>query len=117
MYIRVMIQSSWQYQRDAQAAVVVFRKHRSTVLFGDLRDQRQAEAAVFFAVQGVVALKEARQGVVRHGRARRVVQGDAGFVAGLADGKGDGAAFRGGAESGELSSVFTFHHLKVDYKN
>ena len=39
------------------------------------------------------------------------------MAAGLCNGEGEGAAFRGGAESGELSSVFTFHHLKVDYKN
>ena len=41
---------SRQHQRDGQSAVAVFREYRAAVLFGDLRDQRQAEAAVFFAV-------------------------------------------------------------------
>ena len=42
--------SVWQFQGDLQAAVAVFRLHAAAVLFGDLCDQRQAEAAVFFAI-------------------------------------------------------------------
>ena len=57
-------------------------------------DQRQAETAVFFAVQGVVALKQARQRVIRQRRACRVVQRKTGFMVALADGEGDGTAVR-----------------------
>ena len=64
------------------------------MLFGDLCDQRQAETAVFFAVQGVVALKQARQRVIRQRRACRVVQRKTGFMVALADGEGDGTAVR-----------------------
>ena len=86
--------SAREAQGDAQAVGVVFSGGAAAVAVHGFGNQCQAEAAVFFAVQGVVALKEARQGVVRHGRARRVVQGDAGFLAVLADGKGDYAACR-----------------------
>ena len=109
--------SAREAQGDAQAVGVIFSGGTAAVAVHGFGNQCQAEAAVFFAVQGVVALKEARQGVVGDGGCGAVVQAEGGVAAALCNGEGEGAAFRGGAESGELSSVFTFHHLKVDYKN
>ena len=109
--------SAREAQGDAQAVGVIFSGGTAAVAVHGFGNQCQAEAAVFFAVQGVVVLKEARQGVVGDGGCGAVVQTEGGVAAGLCNGEGEGAAFRGGAESGELSSVFTFHHLKVDYKN
>lgn len=77
--------SAREAQGDAQAVGVVFSGGAATVTVHGFGDQCQAEAAVFFAVQGVVALKEARQGVVGDGGCGAVVQAE-------------GAAFRGGAD-------------------
>ena len=77
---------------------MVFSGGAAAVTVHGFGDQCQAEAAVFFAVQGVVALKEARQGVVGDGCCGAVVQAEGGMAAALYDGEGEGTAFRGGAD-------------------
>ncbi len=90
--------SAREAQGDAQAVGVVFSGGAAAVTVHGFGDQCQAEAAVFFAVQGVVALKEARQGVVGDGGCGAVVQAEGGVAAALCNGEGEGAAFRGGAD-------------------
>ena len=90
--------SARKAQGDAQAVGVVFSGGTAAVAVHGFGNQCQAEAAVFFAVQGVVALKEARQGVVGDGGCGAVVQTEGGVAAALYDGEGEGAAFRGGAD-------------------
>jgi len=90
--------SAREAQGDAQAVGVIFSGGTAAVAVHGFGNQCQAEAAVFFAVQGVVALKEARQGVVGDGGCGAVVQAEGGVAAGLCNGEGEGAAFRGGAD-------------------
>ena len=66
--------SAREGQGDAQAAGVVFGNRAAAVALHGFGDQCQAKSAVFFAVQGVVALEEARQGVVGDGYRGAVVQ-------------------------------------------
>ena len=89
--------SAREAQGDAQAVGVVFSGGAAAVAVHGFGDQCQAEAAVFFAVQGVVALKEARQGVVGDGCCGAVVQAEGGVAAALCGGEGESAAFWGGA--------------------
>ena len=77
---------------------MIFSGGTAAVAVHGFGNQCQAEAAVFFTVQGVVALKEARQGVVGDGGCGAVVQTEGGVAAGLCNGEGEGAAFRGGAD-------------------
>ena len=54
--------SERETQGDAQAVGVIFSGGTAAVAVHGFGNQCQAEAAVFFAVQGVVVLKEARRG-------------------------------------------------------
>ena len=57
--------SAREAQGDAQAVGVIFSGGTAAVAVHGFGNQCQAEAAVFFAVQGVVVLKEARRGGTR----------------------------------------------------
>ena len=78
---------------------MVFSGRAAAVALHGFGDQCQAETAVFFAVQGVVALEEARQGVIRNGRYGAVMQAEADVAPGLCGGKSEGAAIRGSMDS------------------
>ena len=80
--------SAREAQGDAQAVGVIFSGGTAAVAVHGFGNQCQAEAAVFFAVQGVVVLKEARQGVVGDGGCGAVVQTEGGVAAGLCNSEG-----------------------------